>query len=247
MIFLHKILSILLSPIFLVGLLAAIGAVRKSQRLVFVAVGLLYLLSTPIAANLLIRAVERPYQPIEASKIPNADAIVVLSGMLLNVEMPSGEVSHEWGDPDRFFGGLELLRLNKAPKLVWTGGRLPWDTHKLSEGELLMQEAIKLGFSRERFLLTSDVQNTADEAKAVAKLLGPEKSIVLVTSAFHMPRSRALFEAQGLVVVPYAVDFKVSAGTTTPMDFLPEANALHRSSIAFREMLGRLYYAVRSG
>jgi len=124
---------------------------------------------------------------------------------------------------------------------------MPWDTHKLSEGELLMQEAIKLGFSRERFLLTSDVQNTADEAKAVAKLLGPEKSIVLVTSAFHMPRSRALFEAQGLVVVPYAVDFKVSAGTTTPMDFLPEANALHRSSVAFREMLGRLYYAVRSG
>jgi uncharacterized SAM-binding protein YcdF (DUF218 family) len=167
--------------------------------------------------------------------------------MLLNIEMGDGRISHEWGDPDRFFGGLELLRLNKAPKLVWTGGRMPWDTHKLSEGELLMQDAIKLGFPRERFLLTTDVQNTADEARAVAKLLGKQKSIILVTSAFHMPRSRALFEGQGMVVVPYPVDFKVSASATTPMDFLPEASALSRSSLACREMLGRLYYAVRSG
>lgn len=247
MIFLHKILPVLLSPIFLIGLLAAVGGIRKSRKLVLVSVGLLYLLSTPIVADLLIRGVEHPYQPRAASQVANADAIVVLSGMLLNVKMANGQISHEWGDPDRFFGGLELLRLSKAPKLIWTGGRLPWDTHKLSEGELLMQEAIKLGFSKERFLLTSDVENTADEAKSVAKLIGAGKSIILVTSAFHMPRSLALFEAQGLAVEPFAVDFKVSARAVTPMDFLPEADALNRSSIAFREMVGRLYYAVRAG
>jgi len=193
-----------------------------------------------------MRATEQPYQARSAAEVREAAAIVVLSGMLLSLPRSDGQITHEWGDPDRFFAGLELLRLEKAPKLIWTGGKLPWDIHPLSEGALLMQEAIKLGFPKERFLLTPDVQNTADEAREVAQLLGRGSSIVLVTSAFHMPRAKALFESQGLVVEPYAVDFKVSARELTPMDFLPEAHVLHRSSIAFRELLGRLYYSLAS-
>lgn len=246
MILLHKILPVLLSPIFLIGLIAVIGAIRKSRGLVFVAVGSLYLLSTPMLANQIIRAIEHPFELRPSSSVTPADAIVVLSGMLMNVESTGGDISHQWGESaDRFFGGLELLRAEKAPVLVWTGGRLPWDSHSLSEGELLMREALKIGFQRQQFLLTADVQNTAEEAKAVGELIGSEKSIVLVTSAFHMRRSLSLFRAQGFSVEPFAVDFRVSASRLTPMDFLPDAKALYLSSMASRELWGRLYYSLR--
>jgi hypothetical protein len=29
----------------------------------------------------------------------------------------------EWGDPDRFFGGIALFKAGKAQKLVFTGGK----------------------------------------------------------------------------------------------------------------------------
>jgi len=61
-------------------------------------------------------------KPISA--IDSADAIVVLSGMLeINGVGDSAYV--EWGDPDRFFGGMALFKAGKAPRLVFTGGKIP--------------------------------------------------------------------------------------------------------------------------
>jgi uncharacterized SAM-binding protein YcdF (DUF218 family) len=60
-----------------------------------------------------------------------------------------------------------------------------------------------------------------------------------------MPRARALFEAQGLRVLPFPVDFKVPEKQTTVMDFLPDANALRWTDVAVREGIGRVYYWLR--
>ena len=84
---------------------------------------------------------------------------------------------------------------------------------------------------------------TATEAAAVRDILKDGKtSVLLVTSAFHMPRARQLFLQQGLTVVEYPVDFKVSANVTTLMDFLPDAEAVFLTTLAIREQLGIGYY-----
>ena len=61
-----------------------------------------------------------------------------------------------------------------------------------------------------------------------------------------MPRSRMLFEAEGLRVTAFPVDFQVSERHLTLMDFLPSAGALSTSSLAIREWLGRFYYWVKT-
>jgi uncharacterized SAM-binding protein YcdF (DUF218 family) len=66
-----------------------------------------------------------------------------------------------------------------------------------------------------------------------------------VTSAFHMPRAAGLFERQGFDVVRFAVDYRVEERQTTPMTFMPDADALDKSSDAIRELLGRAYYAIK--
>jgi hypothetical protein len=43
----------------------------------------------------------------------------------------------EWGDPDRFFGGIALLKSGKAQKLLYTGGKMPWNKAKENSAKSL--------------------------------------------------------------------------------------------------------------
>ena len=161
----------------------------------------------------------------------------MLCGMLATpATVPNG---CEWGGAaDRFFDGLAAFQAGKAPLLVFTAGKLPWERHASNEGARLVQKAHQLGVPMPSIRLTAPVENTADEAREVAKLLGNKKRVILVTSAFHMPRAAGLFERQGFDVVRFAVDYRVEERQTTPMTFLPDADALDKSSAAIRELLG---------
>ncbi len=78
------------------------------------------------------------------------------------------------------------------------------------------------------------------------KLLAIEqKTIILVTSAFHMRRARQIFEREGFDVLPYPVNTRVAAEQLTPMSFLPNPAALTATHTALRELLGRLYYQLK--
>jgi uncharacterized SAM-binding protein YcdF (DUF218 family) len=152
----------------------------------------------------------------------------------------------EWGDPDRFYGGIALFKAGKAQKLVFTGGKMPWDKVKKTEGEVLKEYAISNGIPSEKIFVTKDVENTADESVAVKEIISPSKSIILVTSAFHMYRAKRLFEKAGFIVIPYKVDYKTAGKCTiTIMDFLPSAGNLGITETGIREILGRLYYLIQ--
>ena len=153
---------------------------------------------------------------------------------------------YEWnGASDRIFSGIDLIKENKAPVLVLTGGKLPWSVGK-AEGELLRDIAEKLGVPSDIILLTENVENTDQEAKAVAKFLNKEvPKIILVTSAFHMPRAQKVFEVAGILVSPFPVDFLSEADKTTIMDFMPNALAFQDTSFFIREIIGRLDYKLK--
>lgn len=244
MIYLHKILPLLVSPLSFALVLILLGSLTQRRIFSFAAVGLLYVLSMPIVANSLFSAIESGYVKTDPDSLPNADAIVVLSGMIDTIQTSTG-ISYEWEDPDRFFGGLALYKLHKAERLIFTGGKFPWQTVSLPEGEILKKYAIELGVNERDILVTGEVENTAQEATAVRKLLpGDKPNILLVTSAFHMSRAKYLFEKSGFIVTECPVDFKILQQSVTPMDFLPHAGALAKSETALREALGRLYYHV---
>ena len=73
---------------------------------------------------------------------------------------------------------------------------------------------------------------------------GTSKQILLVTSAFHMNRAKKLFERQGFIIHPFPVDFKTSTISTwkNPSKWIPNAQSLSMSSIAIREIIGRVVY-----
>lgn len=111
----------------------------------------------------------------------------------------------------------------------------------------MRQQALDLGIPASDLASTARVRNTAEEARMVASMLPRGSSVVLVTSAFHMPRARRLFERAGLQVIPYPVDFQARGAwaghpLADPLNLLPSAGGLESSSRALREALGRTLY-----
>ena len=141
---------------------------------------------------------------------------------------------------------MALFKAGKAQKLVFTGGKMPWDKAKKTEGKVLKEYAISNDIQPEKIFVTKDVVNTADEAVAVKEIISPSKRIILVTSAYHMYRAKRLFEKQGLIVIPFKVDYKAGGHLKiTLMDFLPSANNLELTETGIREVIGRLFYLIQ--
>ncbi len=235
-----------LSPLLIVLVLMLLGFLIRRRLLVFAAFLILYSASVPFTSTALLQLVEGDVLKLAVEDAPKADAVVVLGGMIDWIKTKDG-IAPEWGDPDRFWDGVALLKADRAPKLIFTGGKLPWQLGEETEGEVLKRFAVMAQVPEEKILVTGKVQNTADEANAVAEALNASKiRIILVTSAFHMNRAKALFDQRGFDVFAYPVDFKVGAGIDWGTAFLPNPNALVGTDLCVRELLGRLYYRVKS-
>lgn len=244
MIYFNKILPVFIMPIMGIIYLILYGLWKKKRWPIYTTMVLLYILSTPIIADNFFKLIEGTEPRKTPTEMPTADAIVVLSGMINQIKSTNG-VHPEWADPDRYFGGLELFKAGKAPKIIFTRGKLPWGKTKQTEGDILKQFAIAQGVPDSSIILTENVENTADEAKAVVKILGKWKNIILVTSAYHMPRSVQLFEKQELIVKPYRVDYKLDQlSGITVMDFLPDADSFRLLNTGYRELIGRVIYYI---
>ena len=244
MIYINKILPIIVSPLGLIIILLFFGVFRKRMLPSMIALILLIILSLPIVSRQLIKFLEQGYTLISPNNVDTADTVIVLSGMIRTIKQ-NNEIYYEFSDAvDRVFAGIELLKLNKAQKIILTRGKLPWNLG-MPEGEFLAQFVKSQGINKNQVILTEVVQNTNDEAIAVSKILPKNSKIILVTSAFHMPRAKTVFENQNLKVIPYAVDFRLGEKKMDVLDFLPQANAFKDSSFYFREIIGRAYYSLR--
>jgi uncharacterized SAM-binding protein YcdF (DUF218 family) len=233
------------SPLFIILGLIILGLIIGSKKTSFMGLIVLVICSLPIFSNRLIAYLEHNYQLKNISEVDTADAIVVLSGMVRTIQ--TNEVlSYEFGESvDRIFAGIDLFKENKAPSLILTGGKMPWSIGK-PEGEYLRDVAIKYGVPRKNILLTENVQNTDQEAKSVKKILTIDApKVILVTSAFHMPRAQKVFEEVGIRIVPFPVDFRNASSKLTFMHFMPSAKSIWETSFFVKEMIGRTYYNLK--
>jgi uncharacterized SAM-binding protein YcdF (DUF218 family) len=259
---LSKLLPLGLYPLGL-GLLLQLAALlgrrrRWSPWVAAAGIALLWIPSTPLVSRQLVWGLEERSAALTPRLIPNADAIVVLGGGLRPALPPRRGVEVNEGG-DRLLTGLALQRQGKAPLLVFTGGkvRLTAADQAASEARSAATLASQLGLPAPRMLLLEQPRNTAEEARALGELAADRRwrSVLLVTSATHMPRALASFRrlAGPLEVVPVACDYQLpdraSQGAITPAslleDLLPDAGDLQLATVALKEHLGLLVYRLR--
>jgi uncharacterized SAM-binding protein YcdF (DUF218 family) len=245
MIYFHKILPLIFSPLFLIILTISIGIILKSKKISVLGIFTLLICSFPIVGNNLMYYLEKDYRPIDISKIEDADAVVVLSGMT-RVIKKDNEYIYEFNESiDRILAGIKLIEKNKAPYLILTRGKVPWLKGK-PEGEILQDFVLNFKIDQQKIILTENVQNTDQEAQAVKKLFpNNNQKIILVTSAFHMPRATKIFQASGVNIVPFPVDFQSSDQKFSLISLIPNALAFNQTSYFIREMQGRIYYELK--
>ncbi len=244
-----KLLPLIFSPLGLVIVLLFLFLISKKRKFINSALIILILFSNGILSGTLLKVLEFPWKRIDYKTLKFADGIVVLS---TGRHLPPGNTEIiEWQDPDRFFAGIDLYRANKSKRLIFTGGVNPLGSKLPPEGNIYLKEAISLGIPNENLFTTYAVFNTLQEAQAIKKLLNEvipsnQKKIILVTSAFHMKRAKKVFEKEGIKVIPYPVDFKgekkFSSLLKNPVKWMPSAYHLKESSMAIREIIGRIIY-----
>jgi uncharacterized SAM-binding protein YcdF (DUF218 family) len=136
---------------------------------------------------------------------------------------------------------VEAVKLaGRSPQgtLVISGG----SRQRVTEADLMQSFAQALGFSANRITTERESLTTHESAVAVSQLLpAPQRKITLVTSALHMPRAAAVFVKQGFSVCAYPVDRRWVDAVWTDM-FIPQISALTKSSEAFHELLGLVWY-----
>ena len=202
---LSKLLPLVLLPLGLSLILLLVGLIGRWRWPVITAFLMLWIFSLGLVSQSLWRWLEAPWQRRMATEALTADAIVVLSSG--RHPSPGPHRLSEWHDPDRFLTGLALFRAGKAPLLLFTGGSSPFRPGQYPEGQLYLREAALLGVPEAAMASTPPVTNTAEE-QGRSSAAGHQSRVLLVTSAFHMRRSQRLFERQGLLVLPFPVDFR---------------------------------------
>lgn len=195
------------------------------------------------AVSLSLRAhLESAYPAVAAENLPAADAIVVLGGALAPPR--HGQLMPDLGGgSDRVWAAARLYRAGKAPLLLLSGSSDP-DESATSEAFAMRLLLLDLGVPADAMVLEEKSRNTAENARFAAGILRARgmSSVLLVTSAMHMERARAQFEATGLRVLPAPTDHEAGGRLNhRRLDaWLPDAGALAGSAGALKEIMGRV-------
>lgn len=253
MLYLDKLLTQLAYPLgfcLILSLLALVlfGLRRRRWGLncLGVAVVWLGLWSLPVVSDTLRLSLEGRFENRPVADLPTADAVVVLGGGITPVPpaWPYPDLSQ---GADRVWQAARIYRAGKAPRVILSGGRLPWLGERTPETEAMERFLTDLGVPANALLLEEQSRSTHENAVYTAKLLQEHglHRVLLVTSALHMPRALATFRAAGVNAIPAPTDFEVIPEPAHPLRWLPDAGALSASTRALKEYLGLWVYRWR--
>jgi uncharacterized SAM-binding protein YcdF (DUF218 family) len=146
------------------------------------------------------------------------------------------------GGAERMTMAVAVWRRNPSMRVVFTGGEGEMFGTGPSEGERAGVFFDSLGLPREALTLESRSQNTYENALFTRDLPGIDthQRWLLVTSAWHMPRSLAVFQKAGWNVTPYPVDFRT--GGRTPLTAYSMREGADHWETALHEYLGLVSY-----
>jgi uncharacterized SAM-binding protein YcdF (DUF218 family) len=185
-------------------------------------------------------------KPVKISELADYELGIVLTGVV-NLEMePHDRVYFNKG-ADRVLHTVQLYKLGKLKKILITGGTGKVIGEKISEAPELKKVMLLCGVPDSAIILECDSRNTHENAifsKRVIDSLGIKGKKLLITSAFHMPRSKGCFDKVGVETDIFPTDFNGYAGFewTPDLWLIPSEKAFTGWYIVIREWIGCAMY-----
>ena len=252
---LSKLLSAITQPLFWVGLLWLLALlllprfIRLAYSMLWAGLLILGLLGFNAVPEALLRSLESQYKaPNLTQSLAQGGSyagVIVLGGATgspsifkAHGQVPLGEAAERMTLP------IALMRKFPNFELIFSGGEgrlMPTGTTEAELAKVFYEEQ---GVDMKRVTLESKARTTRENARQVAALLGErcKQPWLLVTSAWHMPRSMAEFQAVGCNVTAYPVDFRT--GEETSWTDYAMASSLMAWQTALHELLGMFVYGL---
>ncbi|CAN7544619.1 YdcF family protein [Mesorhizobium sp. LjRoot246] len=227
----------------LAGLLAAMIGRRRLAATGSVLAFLILALSawTSLGAMMLNPLEERfPRQSLPEK----VDGIVVLGGGLEGtINLVRGGYELNSGG-DRMVETAILARRFPAAKVIVSGGTGELFLDGEGDAATAPRLLTALGVTADRLILENKSRNTYENAVFTKELVTPKagETWLLVTSAFHMPRAKALFDKAGFATVPWPVDYRTSGREGIGLFRDNPADSLQATTTAIREWIGLIAY-----
>lgn len=252
-IILSKLIPLFVYPlglILIILLVTLVWLLRRRQTggaiLVATAVVLSLVAGNASIATWLYRNLESQYPPIRIENVPNADVIVVLGGGL-GIPLPPRIYADLNSASDRLLHAARLYRAGKAQHVILSGGNVFPEKGLEAESFYAARLLMEWGVPENAIVTESKSKNTLQNAAFTQSILANRgwESVLLITSAAHMPRAVAAFDRAGVPVFPVAVDY-VAVDLDRPelLNWVPDVDAMHTTTLALKEYLGRLWYHV---
>ena len=249
-VFISKLAWFVLQPASLVlflglgGLILSFTRWRLLSRLaLLLSTGGLMLFAFTTFGYLLIRPLEAQFQRPNAPPAEIAGIIVLGGGMDADInDVRGGYELNRSGD--RFTEALRLAIVYPAAKLVISGGTGVFFAGDDPEAAAGARFFAAYGIAPDRLILESAARNTEENAQFTKGLLQPKpgETWLLLTSAFHMPRSVGLFRKAGFPVIPWPSDYLGTGSEPVSIKLDRPTENLGVTSIALREWVGLAAY-----
>ncbi len=259
-VYLSKLLPLLVYPLGLACILLVTALIfhkkpRWRNGLLMAAIAILWLGSNRWVSFALARSLEWRYLPPQ--EMPKAEVIVLLGGGTESGDPPR-PMTEVNSAGDRVLYAAKLHQEGAAPIILASGGNLDFSTARgATPAEEMHELLLLMGVDDKDIWQQNRSQNTYEDALFSTEMLAENNitEVILVTSAMHMPRSAALFTAQGVSVIPAPVDFTITEQNWQSafqpgfdellINLLPNTSALGLTTNVLKEYIGMLVYGLR--
>lgn len=254
--FLKKLLSGLINVIFILFFIILFITPKERKKFIILLIIITYFFSTPIGSNIAIYPLEKDYlnqyflyyslinNPEKTiTMYQNIDKIIVLAGGINdNKELSEDSMS-------RIITAIIIYKsmreiYNKTPEIIILGGDINKDNQTAKQMKLLIEK-----FEKAKILEDNESLDTYQNVLNLKKIIKKNDKILVITSAFHMKRTKITFYnifdeefiKYNVIFVPCCFRYKLYFNI---YDLIPSFNHLSITNLSIREMIGILYYRI---
>lgn len=253
--YIAKAVWFVLQPSTLIALLIGYGAIliwtgwaRWGRRFVSIGAILLLVVGLSPLGNALILPLEDRFPRADLDSPPPPTGIIILGGAENRLVGSARDAPTLNEAGERLLEGAILAHRFPEAKVAFSGGDAGILYKSDSEAEGAASLLTKLGIDRDRLILESDARDTYENAVYLKKELEAKgeldltKRWLLITSAYHMPRSMGAFRQAGFYVEPWPVDYRTRGMVDLTRPFDKVSEGLRRVDTAMREWVGLFAY-----
>jgi uncharacterized SAM-binding protein YcdF (DUF218 family) len=239
-----KIFYIFLNPLLWILILLAIAMLIKNLRskklFLWISFISLYFFSNVALQTAFMKMWEYPAQPVQSIQ-NNYQYAIVLGGMA-DKDEKTGKILIA-PTIDRLLQAIILYNQHKVQKIVVTGGSGMVTDPQKKESLTIKELCLQLGIPPQDIITETESKNTYQNAIFTKKYIPSDTKVLLITSAFHMPRASAIFKKAG-----YKFDVLATDPLSRPLYFddyiLPKPEAISNWIILLKEISGYITYKI---